>query len=133
MLEKQKLAAVLRMIADLVEKSSPEEMEKLQHLSLADVLADAVPKKKGKRKQDAKSDAPELRTFIEGLNGSTTREEAASKIDQASLGKADLEVVARELHLPVLREDSSKRLVEKIVEATVGSRLNSLAIRSGTR
>jgi hypothetical protein len=58
-----------------------------------------------------------------------TREEGGHILEAASMTRAELEKVARHLNLPILTQDKIERLREKILEATVGSRLNSAAIR----
>jgi hypothetical protein len=45
------------------------------------------------------------------------------------LTKTELEQIARRLSLPILKQDKAERLRDKILEATIGSRLNSQAIR----
>lgn len=50
-------------------------------------------------------------------------------ISEAQLSRSELEQTARSLDLPVMKQDSTRRLEEKIVEALIGSRLNSRAVR----
>jgi hypothetical protein len=48
---------------------------------------------------------------------------------EAQLTRSELERLSRSLDLPVTKQDSAGRLEEKVVEALIGSRLNSRAIR----
>ncbi len=50
-------------------------------------------------------------------------------LQATKLTKVDLEKIARMIDVPVLKQDAALRLEEKILEALVGSRLNSRAIR----
>lgn len=52
-----------------------------------------------------------------------------AKLADAQLTRMELERFARALDLPVMRQDSVGRLEDKILEALVGSRLNSRAVR----
>lgn len=66
---------------------------------------------------------------LDDLLHSGSREEGNSILEAASLTKMDLEQIARHLNLPLLKQDNTERLRDKILEATIGSRLNSEAIR----
>ena len=50
-------------------------------------------------------------------------------LEEVALTRAELERMARSLELPVTKHDSVSRLEEKIVEALIGARLNSRAVR----
>lgn len=50
-------------------------------------------------------------------------------LQAANLTRAELERIARSLDIAILKQDSVQRLEEKLVEALIGSRLNSRAIR----
>ena len=58
-----------------------------------------------------------------------TREDGRRFLEASMLGKGQLEQLARLLDLPVSREDKADRLIDKIIEACIGSRLNSEAIQ----
>jgi hypothetical protein len=66
---------------------------------------------------------------LESLAGFSSREEARLYLDNTLPSKKDLEFVARELDISVLKSDKVKSLREKIVEATVGARIRSNAIQ----
>lgn len=63
------------------------------------------------------------------LLGKTSREEGIAHLDDLGLSRAGLEKLARALDLPVGRSDRVDRLKERIVEATIGYRLRSGAIK----
>jgi hypothetical protein len=65
------------------------------------------------------------------LDGCETRSEGNEVLQLAGVHKADLVELARLLDVPVTKSDNIERLREKVVEATVGYRLASKAIRGG--
>jgi len=60
------------------------------------------------------------------------REAGLSLVRRRCRTKTCLEQIARFLDLPVRREDTTEALQEKIIEATIGFRLRSQAIRGKT-
>ncbi|MBX6751412.1 MAG: hypothetical protein IRY85_17405 [Micromonosporaceae bacterium] len=70
---------------------------------------------------------PETTTLIEELRGLTSREDAATKI--ADLRKPALVAVARALSVPRAGSLTIAELRAEIIQATVGRRLESIAIR----
>jgi hypothetical protein len=133
MVDKRALLNILRVLAQMVESASEEELEELRKGgldSLRSPLTGRKPTKSVKLRSDAgRFPDTEIKELIEALGNSQTREDAYQVLHRRDLPKRLLEVLARRLDLPVLREDTSKRLLEKIVEASVGSRLGSEAIR----
>lgn len=73
-----------------------------------------------------------MRSLAENLRNAGSRESALQLLNAALLTKKRLEDLARMMDLPVLREDNAERLRQKIVEESVGARLNSQAIRGGS-
>jgi len=73
--------------------------------------------------------SPRLEGLASQLRGLDSREEGRRLLAKADLTKKELEKLARLMDLPVLREDDAERLRQKIVEQSIGARLNSLAIR----
>ena len=58
-----------------------------------------------------------------------SRDEGLQLLSKAELGRSDLERLARQLELPVRKDDTVERLRDRIIEATIGARLSSRAIR----
>jgi hypothetical protein len=71
--------------------------------------------------------ATEVTTLIEELRALTSREDAATKI--AHLKKAALQDVARALNVPRAGSLTIADLRAEIIQATVGRRIDSIAIR----
>jgi hypothetical protein len=60
------------------------------------------------------------------------REAGASLLRELSLSKRELLDLARHRSLHIMKDDSLRRIEEKLVEAVIGSKLNSLAIRGSS-
>jgi hypothetical protein len=132
------LARLLRALADCVESSSPAEIEELLagKMSLGKWsrgLHDRQPRSRPPgQNPDRKGrswEQHELVALSEQLRNLASRDEGLDLLCEAKLSKKDLERLARAMDLPVVREDNSDKLRNKIVEAYIGSRLNSRAIR----
>ena len=72
---------------------------------------------------------PDLPQLAETLNSLRSREEGHSLLSSASLTRKELEGLGRLLGTPIIKSDNMERLTEKIIEASIGSRLSSEAIR----
>jgi hypothetical protein len=72
----------------------------------------------------------DVEAILTALSTADTREDGARIVEEKSPNRVDLEALARRLSVPVMREDNKGTLLQKIVEATVGSRLRSVAIRN---
>jgi hypothetical protein len=70
-----------------------------------------------------------LEGLLERLNQLESRDEGENLLLKTALNKRDLEQMARMMDLPVLRDDDANRLRQKIVESSIGGRLNSRVIR----
>ena len=137
MLDKRKLVTALRTLADFVETCSDEEIAALEVIGLSGLVkSSGGHAKPGTRKRVLIHKDEESRLVDETLDSLRfiqSRESGFSLLERKGLSKRALERVARSLDLPVVREDTAQRLVEKIVESSVGSRLNSEAIRGESR
>ena len=71
----------------------------------------------------------DVRRIIEQLQTYSNRDAGLSYLETWSLKRKDLEFIARSLTLYFSKNDTVSRLRDNIVERTIGSRLNSKAIR----
>jgi hypothetical protein len=71
----------------------------------------------------------EIDEIVKRLRNMTTREEGLDFLKESCHSKPCLILVARSLDLPVQQKDSIARISDKIIEATIGFRLTSKAIR----
>lgn len=134
MASKKKLLQLLKALIEVVESSSEEEI-----LALKTTLGQVVRKPvSSKLPFVEKKTAPrvlaapkrlDIERAADALSYVRSREEALALLERFELNKQSLEHLARRLEVSVVREDNSRRLMEKIVERSIGSRLNSEAIR----
>jgi hypothetical protein len=130
MMDRKLLAGTLRNLATLIETSDDDEYNVLMELGLGAIIkrsADSKPRPKpvgNKRNSDWL-----IERVAESLQFVSSRESGFEILQRSELNRADLQSLAKRLDLPVLREDSVHRLMEKIVESCIGVRLNSEAIR----
>ena len=75
-----------------------------------------------------REDFPELH---DKLRAAKSVEECAVMVEYLLPEKADMFAFAKYIHLPVQRKDGQKRIRDKIVDATAGSRIRSEIIRGG--
>jgi hypothetical protein len=79
-----------------------------------------------KSKRPAPFDAGRL---VEALRATTSREEAQQLLLNPGVSVPELRTLARMLDAAVLKDDAAERLRAKVVEAAIGFRLRSEAIR----
>lgn len=127
-------ARLLRRMAELIEAMDDTEFEDF----LGDIRsARPTPKSAGSRRTPrqeppAKSDSYTSREIVNRLQEADTREEGALILEQLHLTRRELVAVAHARSVHVTKEDNISRIEQKLIEAIIGSRLNSQAIR-GTR
>lgn len=122
--------ALLRAISKILSMLSEEELNDLasgeatlvvRKLRDLDLDPDRISKKR-----DRDIDYLQLQ---DNLRAVETVQAGLAYLSDAQLTRVELERLARSLDLPVLKQDSVRRLEDKIVEALIGSRLSSRAVR----
>jgi hypothetical protein len=124
------ISQLLRRIADAIETMTEEELNRF--------LA-ALPSGKRSTKSSARVplNADKIRNFssaqlqaiVHQLEQASTREEGAKFLYELNLSRSDLATIARVRNVHVTKYDNVPRIIEKLVETVIGSRLNSRAIR----
>jgi hypothetical protein len=129
--ETRRISELLRALADAVEQSPSMLKEFLEDFSERFPAARpaSIREQKIGRTDAEKRKAEEI---IVVLQSSKTRDEARSRLQKYKLSRRELVEVARSRSVHITKDDSLSRIEEKLVEAVLGSRLNSEAIR-GTR
>jgi hypothetical protein len=127
----RQVARLLRALAALVESSGSDEV--------ASLLEAQTSLSKGKRRHASGENSlpldsahqlpPDLPKLAETLQGLRSRDDGLSLLASAALTRKELEALGRLLGTPILTTDNRERLTEKIIEASIGSRLTSEAIR----
>ena len=118
------IAALLRAIADVIESSSPSDVA-----SVTAALTDSGERASKNRSTSKGSDRPSLSSISEALLTFTDRDVASRFLAEYSLTKKELTALARDNNVHVVKEDNMEKIESRIIEALVGSRLNSRAIR----
>ena len=119
---------LLRIVGDFISKLSQKDVEDLinrrSHLTL--VSRHGATKTGTATKQLTDQAAKEI---LSRLNGSATRENGIQILKKDCETRSCLEALARFADLPVQKRDTVVILRDRIIEATIGYRLRSRAIR----
>jgi hypothetical protein len=119
------IAQLLRQVADIIESMDAGEF---QHF-----LASGKPVRTAKASASKKIDERRIEEIVSRLQIARTREEGTSLLERQNLSRRELVAVANAQSVHVTTNDNIFRIIEKLVEAIIGSRLNSLAIRGSDR
>lgn len=83
----------------------------------------------GERGERSKPPGIDVDAIVTRLRASGSLDEGRAVLDSGAHRRDDLRVVAQALDLPAPKEDTIGRLRERILDATIGFRLRSNAIR----
>ena len=125
---KQQVVSLLRHFASQIQAMDDEEVQRVLDGELKIEIRTPQPTKKRTRKTRPCSDA-ELQELHDSLGRTSTRERALELINAKLQSKAELTRFARVIDIPVPKEASSATLKDRLVEATVGYRIRSAAVR----
>ena len=129
--QKHSLQKLLKQMASTLERASSADVEALL-LGQAEFVISGRENRHSEKKNSGQNHhivSPKLEGLASQLKTLDSRDDGLSLLSKADLTKKELEKLARLMDLPVLREDDSEKLRLKIVEQSIGARLNSLAIR----
>jgi len=135
MSQKEIIARLLRRLSETLERASPSDVEELLSGQATLVIAKANLGSRNSGKRESGGQRREQRSIkqlggiVVELRQLESRNEGSRLLDRAQLTKKELEDLARLMDLPVSREDDADHLKQKIVEESIGARLNSQAIR----
>jgi hypothetical protein len=123
--------AVLKAVTKFISTINEDDAEALASGTASLTLARA---KKSSGQAELEMDDPKTGTrnydhLRDDLSAATSTDAGAAILHDAQLSRSELERLARLLDLPVMKQDSVGRLEEKVIEALIGSRLNSRAVR----
>lgn len=120
---------LLNIIGKFISKLSKQEVNDLIQERSQLVLASKKKTRKSTPKQQLTDQ--ETKEILNRLNEAATREEGRQILEKDCKFKSDLEILARSADLPVQKRDTVSILRDRIIEATIGYRLRSRAIRGG--
>ena len=127
--DRAKWATLLRRLADCVESARPGDVEELlAGNGRLQIRTDT-------RQEQLFSSPPETPppadwwSIADRLRSLPSREEGEKLLSEVTSTKAQLERLARAMDLPVVKYENVEQLRAKIIEASIGARLVSRAIR----
>jgi len=126
----KEVSHLLRLLAELVERCSTSDVDALlSGQARLQIDSRSANERRYSSSKRTIRGAHQLQEIIHTLQSLESREEGIHLLQSANLTKKELEATARLMDLPVIREDDSERLRQKMIEASIGARLNSRAIR----
>lgn len=127
-IEIEKAAEVLTRVSSFLRTLTDEQVDDLiaGKVRLA-LTQNSERRRASKRGSAAKIDVAHIR---EELMNRKTREEGIDFLNELALPRNSLQEIAAAMDLPTPRSDTVERLKDRIIEATIGYRLRSNAIRS---
>ena len=126
-MKKDELSGFLKVIGTLLSEMTDEEYQSM--LKGQGKLSYSFASKTNKIKEGFREEAMDINMIANKLVEFDGREEAAMYLAQTSILKADLIRLSAELDIFINKSDSKERIIEKIVEATVGVKMRSKAIQ----
>lgn len=124
------LLIVFRRLTEALDALSEEELKKLSDPQYT-VEIKAI---RRRTKDDPNLFPPDASAedAITQITSLPSRQDAQALLDSKFSSKKALEMIARKLDIPIIRQDKVEDLRDKIVEATVGARIRSQAIQGTT-
>jgi hypothetical protein len=130
MLDGMALAHFLRQIAAIVEKMDQRELNHfIREFKLLKLAPKSAPRLIGKRKDFGKIDAAALERIWARLRTGNTRQEGLQLLDAQQFTRSELAKLAKISNVHTTKDDNVPQIKEKLVEALIGARLGSKAIR----
>lgn len=121
------LATILRAVADFLDNIDDKDIENIAE-SKKIITIDMKDKTKNTKIRTKIYDK-DLKQIKLHLDTTDSREEAESYLQNAASKKSDLIAVAKHLSIPIFNSDTANDVLERIIDATVGYRLRTKAIR----
>lgn len=118
---------ILKQVAALLRRLTPEEIESLISGQAKLVCEPSV--KRGQTKKAPALEVPDVEEIRATLSGMDSREIGYSYLEELGLNREKLRHLASALDLPMPRSDTVEKVKDRIIEATIGYRLRSEAIR----
>ncbi|WP_141687803.1 hypothetical protein [Stappia indica] len=121
----REIAQLLRSIADLIENDDPEQANLLRQV-FESSSKNYRQSKSSRVKYSPRLDFSEISSRLARAN---SRQEGREILKEMKLTKVDLSRLGREFNIHITKSDGSEVVEDKIIEALIGGRLNSKAIR----
>ena len=124
---------MLEQLIGALREMSDEDFDRLLQGQLEASIAfvEAPRRTQDRRKRGAHLADEVMKSAHSELKAAGSREEGQRIVEEAFADKERLFAFAKYLDLPVQRNDSVKRIRDKVVTHTVGRRLGGMAVRGG--
>lgn len=119
-------ASALRRVAAALERMSVDEVSRLSDPNCE--IEIKVIRRRGKEVSSPEA-LQDINELVAKLTAFPSRADASQFMEATFETRKTLDQIARHLDVPVLKQDKLEILREKIIEATVGARLRSEAIK----
>ena len=126
---KTELLLAMQRIAAALTEMDEDDISKI--VDDAYTLEIRLVRKRNKEDSSAKAAQIDAPAIIAKLAEFSSREDAQKFLDENFGGKRLLELIARSLDIPIMKQDRVDTLRDKIIESTVGARMRSQAIQGG--
>ena len=125
---------LLSVVMEFISRSSERDLRSLlDGTSKLEIVEKASSKSNRKAVDRPSISDGELQNVFTRLADLESREAGIELLKVRIPTRKLLEAFARRIDMPVRKDDNIDRMRERIVDQTIGSRLNSLAIRGGSK
>jgi hypothetical protein len=124
------LLIVFRRLTEALDSLSEDELKKLSDPQYAVEIKTV--RRRAKDEPNMLPPDTSAEEAIAQITSLPSRQDAQTLLDSKYPSKKALELIARKLDIPIIRQDKVEDLRDKIVEATVGARIRSQAIQGTT-
>lgn len=124
----QLIATILRRLAKEIESLSDDELKCLADQP-ARLLAPQAPQGRSALAKQTGLDGFDAASLVNSLRELSSREAGLALLQEKVKGKERLVKVAKVLDLPITNRLTTEQVLDKVIEATIGFRIRSAAIR----
>jgi hypothetical protein len=128
-MNQSEIADILEALAKAIRSADSSQLTAIRRRIAGLRSATKAPSSKGRGGTAPKIDRKRVTSTHKRLVAARSREEGLNLLQTESLSRVELVALAREGNVHVTKEDGVNRIEEKLVEALIGSRLSSEAIR----
>lgn len=126
---KNEISIAIQRIAAALSELDEDDISKI--LDDAYTVEIRLVRKRNKEDSSARITHIDAPAVVARLVEFSSREDAQKFLDENFGGRKLLELIARSLDIPIMKQDRVDALRDKIIESTVGARMRSQAIQGG--
>lgn len=125
--QKHQFSCAFQRLVEAVERLSEDNFSKLSDESFN--IEIRLTRKRSKEESSTPTHDADLENIILKLTAFPNREEAQQFLETNFSTRKSVEIIARKLDIPISKQDKFETLRDKVIEATVGARVRSMAIQ----